>query len=97
MKAFLDRLLGLVTGRYKVLAILVVALVLVLFGRDIVESIRLRGQIRELERRKAYYQNRIEEDSTLLENLRDRDFLERYAREKYLMRVEGEEIYIIRE
>ncbi len=97
MKAFLDRLLGLVTGRYKVLAILVVALVLVLFGRDIVESIRLRGQIRELERRKAYYQNRIEEDSTLLENLRDRDFLERYAREKYLMRAEGEEIYIIRE
>ena len=97
MKAFLDRLLGLVTGRYKVLAILVVALVLVLFGRDIVESIRLRVQIRELERRKAYYQNRIEEDSTLLENLRDRDFLERYAREKYLMRAEGEEIYIIRE
>ncbi len=34
-------------------------------------------------------------DSTLLRNLDDPEFLEKYARENYLMRREGDHVYVI--
>ena len=46
---------------------------------------------------KLYYQQKITQDSTILENLKDDTFLERYAREHYLMKRQGETIYIIKE
>ena len=44
-----------------------------------------------------HYQQKITQDSTILENLKDDAFLERYAREHYLMKRQGETIYIIKE
>lgn len=45
---------------------------------------------------KDYYQNKITEDSTILENLKDDRFLEQYAREHYLMKREDETIYLLK-
>ena len=46
---------------------------------------------------KERYQQKITQDSTILENLKNDDSLERYAREHYLMKRKGETIYIIKE
>ena len=39
---------------------------------------------------------KITEDSTILENLKDDRFLEQYAREHYLMKREDETIYLLK-
>ena len=49
-----------------------------------------------METQKDYYQNKITEDSTILENLKDDRFLEQYAREHYLMKREDETIYLLK-
>ena len=63
---------------------------------NLIEAWRLKQKINELEAQKDYYQNKITEDSTILENLKDDRFLEQYAREHYLMKREDETIYLLK-
>ncbi|MFR4236969.1 MAG: FtsB family cell division protein [Alistipes onderdonkii] len=73
--------------RLWVITIAVFVLVVAVFDKNnLIEAWRLRQKINDLEAQKEYYQQKITEDSTILENLRDDDYLERYAREHYLMK-----------
>ena len=55
------------------------------------------GRAREaLEEQRDYYLQKIAEDSTILENLKDDRYLEQYAREHYLMKRKDETIYLLR-
>ena len=81
-KFFKDRRLWLIT-------IAVFILVITVFDKNnLIEAWRLK--------QKDYYQNKITEDSTILENLKDDRFLEQYAREHYLMKREDETIYLLK-
>jgi len=72
-------------------------LVITVFDKNnLIEAWRLKQKINELEAQKDYYQNKITEDSTILENLKDDRFLEQYAREHYLMKREDETIYLLK-
>ena len=87
---FKDRRLWLIT-------IAVFILVITVFDKNnLIEAWRLKQKINELEAQKDYYQNKITEDSTILENLKDDRFLEQYAREHYLMKREDETIYLLK-
>ena len=66
-------------------------------GRNLLDRMRLKEDIKELETQKEYYLQRIEDDSTMIENLKDDEFLEQYAREQYLMKRNGEVVYVIPE
>ena len=89
-KFFKERRLGLIT-------IAVFILVITVFDKNnLIEAWRLKQKINELEAQKDYYQNKITEDSTILENLKDDRFLEQYAREHYLMKREDETIYLLK-
>lgn len=66
-------------------------------GRNLLDRVRLKEDIRGLEVQKEYYLERIREDSTLIENLKDDDYLEQYAREQYLMKGDGDVVYIVPE
>lgn len=66
-------------------------------GRNLLDRVRLKEDIRGLEVQKEYYLERIREDSALIENLKDDDFLEQYAREQYLMKGDGDVVYIVPE
>ncbi|MDH5381430.1 MAG: septum formation initiator family protein [Cyclobacteriaceae bacterium] len=65
-------------------------------SNDVVSQIKLKAKVSELEGQKEYYQKNIEELSGLYE-LRENniDFIEKYAREKYLMKKESEDIFVI--
>lgn len=64
-KFFKDRRLWLIT-------IAVFILVITVFDKNnLIEAWRLKQKINELEAQKDYYQNKITEDSTILENLKD--------------------------
>ena len=61
-----------------------------------VNQMELRSKIKELEQEKRLYQERIETDRRKMEEITgDRDKLEKFAREQYLMKRDNEDIFII--
>ncbi len=55
----------------------------------------LDNQINELEDNKEYYQEEIKKDEQQIKQLRNPEQVEKYAREKYYMKKDSEDIYII--
>jgi len=60
------------------------------FGHRVLDK-----QIDELEDNKKYYQEEIKKDQEKIKNLNNPDQTEKYAREKYYMKKDSEDIYII--
>ncbi len=84
--------------RLWVISIVIFVLLIAVFDKNnLIEVWKLNQQLKELESQRDYYQQKITQDSTILENLKNNDSLERYAREHYLMKRKGETIYIIKE
>ncbi len=52
-------------------------------------------EINDLENTISFYEKKIAEDKATIKKLKDSLQLERFAREKYLMKKENEDIYII--
>ncbi len=79
------------------LALLVVLVWLLFFDtHNFIRQWRLQRQLRELQAERDYYREEIMRDSMVIEELEgDPGALERYAREQYHMKREGEDIYII--
>ena len=79
------------------------AVVLLVFGAVMFfvgeQSFRVRWhkarQIKELKAQRETYERAIEEAKHELQVLQSTDSLERYAREKYLMHAENEDVYLI--
>lgn len=80
-----------------IIALLVALVWLAFFDKNnLIQQWRLRRQIKELQREKKYYIEEIERDSTAIRELKENpEALERYARENYLMKKEGEDIFVI--
>ncbi|MBO0322128.1 septum formation initiator family protein [Muricauda sp. CAU 1633] len=57
--------------------------------------LELRREIKKLEEQKEFLKGEIEKDKKVLETLSDKEELEKFAREKYYMKKEGEEIFLI--
>ena len=55
----------------------------------------LNKEINELEDNIEYYKTEIKKDSIRIKKLKNPDQIEKYAREKYYMKRENEDIYII--
>lgn len=80
---------------WRIILVSVVVLGLILIGRPLISLIRTSLEIRELNREKAIYEAEIRRDSLLIENLKNDEFLEQYAREKYFMQGKGEQVFIV--
>lgn len=70
---------------------------LLFFDRhDIISQIKLRKELHKLEEEKAFYVKEIEKDTkNLNELLTNPKTLEKFAREKYLMKKDNEDIFVI--
>ncbi|MEL6812420.1 MAG: septum formation initiator family protein [Bacteroidota bacterium] len=55
----------------------------------------LNDEIKSLESTKEFYQKEIEKDKLFIEKMKDSNEVEKYAREKYYLKKENEDIYII--
>lgn len=65
-------------------------------SNDFFSLYALRSKVTELEDQKAYYQKKIEEVKKERQELfSNPDKLEKFAREKYLMKKEHEDLYIV--
>ena len=71
---------------------------LFLDNNDVMSRIRLSRKLNSLENEKEYYQEKIKEvEKDRNELFGDKESIEKFAREKYLMKKETEDIFIVRE
>lgn len=84
--------------RLWIITIILFLLLLTFFDKNnFIDRFKLKEQIRELETQRDYYLQKIAEDSAIIEQLKSDEFLEKYAREHYMMKREGEEIFLLEE
>lgn len=65
-------------------------------GRNALHAFKIKHQMRELTRKKEFYQEKITRDSTLLRQLDYDDYLEEYAREQFRMQHPKEEVFYLK-
>jgi len=87
--------LNFLSNRYVLVIIFVIVWMTFLDNYSYFEHQLLNNEIQELEDNKQYYIQEIKKDSTSIKQLRNGDQTEKYAREKYYMKRENEDIYII--
>jgi len=63
---------------------------------NMVDRIKMRSEIRKLETDLEYYKEEIEKDSTRFHELTtDKENLEKYAREQFLMKKKNEDVFVV--
>lgn len=87
--------LKIVGNRYFIVSILFLIWILFLDNYSYLDHRVLNKQINELEENKDYYKQQISSDSIKIKKLQNPDMIEKYAREKYYMKKDSEDIYII--
>jgi cell division protein FtsB len=71
---------------------------LLLDSNNLISRFQLSSKLSTLENEKEYYQEKIKEvEKDRDELFGDRESLEKFAREKYLMKKESEDIFIVEE
>ena len=83
---------------YFVFTVLFITWMVFIDSNDIISQFKLRSKLNELEKQKEFYQERKEkiqiEREELLSNF---ELLEKFARERYLMKRKTEDLYVIKE
>lgn len=82
-------------NRYTIVLLFFIVWMLFLDNTSYLEQRVLNKQIDELENNKKYYQDEINKDNKNIKNLKNLNQVEHYAREKYYMKRDSEDIYII--
>ena len=84
------------TNKYTFVGLLFLLWIAFFDKNSFVEKMHLRHKINTLTKEKEYYRNKIQEDNRKIEELlSNRDNLEKFAREQYLMKNNNEDIFII--
>ncbi len=82
-------------SRYTLIFLFFIVWMLFLDNQSYLDQRILNKQINELEDNKTYYKEEIAKDQQSIKNLKNPGQTERYAREKYYMKRDSEDIYII--
>jgi len=89
-----------ITRKRVILFLVLLFAVWILFLDDfnISRQVMLENKIEELEQQKTFYQQEIQSDSMLIRTLNSNmDSLEKHAREKYKMKKDHEDIFLVKE
>ena len=84
-------------GKYVLTILLFLVIFLFIGDQSLIRSIRRHREIRQMEQQRDMYREATEQAQREIQMLHNRDSLERYARERYYMHNEGEEIFLIEE
>ncbi len=82
-------------SKYTLVSLFFIVWMLFLDNYSYMDSRVLDKEINELEDNKRYYQEEIATDKQSIKNLNNPGQTEKYAREKYYMKKDSEDIYII--
>ena len=89
----------LLVGRYKYFFVLVIiiAVVGVLDENSLMHRNQRKHKINELKEEIENYKEHYDKDTRALNGLTDRKSLEKFAREKYFMHRDGEDLFVVAE
>lgn len=94
----LRRLPSVLRNFYSLTAIAFLIWLTFLDSNDLINRFRLSAKLRSLEHEREYYQEKIKEvERDRAELMGTTELLEKFAREKYLMKRDKEDIFIIDE
>lgn len=82
-------------NRYFLVSLFFIVWILFLDNYSYLEHRVLNKEIENLELNKKYYKNEIASDSLKIKKLQNPNMIEKYAREKYFMKKDSEDVYII--
>ncbi|MEO8235959.1 MAG: septum formation initiator family protein [Flavobacterium sp.] len=82
-------------NKYVIVSVFFVTWILFLDNYSYLDHRVLNKEINELEDNKIYYQEEIRKDKDQIKKLKNPAQIEKYAREKYYMKKDSEDIYII--
>lgn len=86
------------TNKYLIATVLFLVFLVFFDDRDLVSNYRHTRQLKALQQSKQYYEEEIAKTRQELKQLRtDAALLEKYAREKYLMKRDNEDVFIVKE
>ena len=85
-----------ITNKY-IVTLIVLILAITFFDRyDLKTQYQLRKELKELEQTKKFYVSEIEKNKHIINSLKsDSIALEKFAREKYLMKKNNEDIFLV--
>jgi len=83
------------TNRYVLILIIFIVWMFFFDENSWLNHREFNNEIEKLETEQKYYKTEIEKDKELINKLEDEEGLEKFAREKYNMKKENEDIYII--
>ena len=87
--------LKIVSNKYLLISLLFGVWMLFLDNYSYMDQRQINKQINELQDNKKYYQDEIRKDKENIKLLKNQDQVEKYAREKYYMKKDSEDIYIV--
>ena len=87
--------LKIVSNKYLLISLLFGVWMLFLDNYSYMDQRQINNQIDELQDNKKYYQDEIRKDKENIKLLKNQDQVEKYAREKYYMKKDSEDIYIV--
>jgi cell division protein DivIC len=83
---------------YSVTLICFVVWLTFLDSNDLISRFKMGAKLRSLDNEKEYYKEKIDEvEKDRKELMTNKELLEKFAREKYLMKKDKEDIFIIQE
>ena len=93
---FLSKLPSFLRNFYVITLLVFLVWMLFLDSNDLVSQFKLSSKLDKLEAEKGYYLEKIEEVQKDREELMsNKELLEKFAREKYLMRKKTEDLFVI--
>ena len=85
-----------VKNKYIITILIFIIWLLFFDNNNLVDRIKEINHLRQLEKDRKYYLERIDKDSKSLQQLKTNNKnLEKFAREKYLMKKENEDIFVV--
>jgi cell division protein DivIC len=88
-------ILKILGNRYVIVSVFFIVWMVFLDNTSYLEHRVLNKQLDELKNNKKYFQDEISKDEKNIKKLNNPDQIEKYAREKYYMKRENEDVYII--
>ncbi|HNS16480.1 MAG TPA: septum formation initiator family protein [Bacteroidales bacterium] len=92
------KILNVLKNKYFIVSVVFLVWLVFFDQNNIISQLKLSRKLKQLQQQKEYYEMEIRSnEKATLELMNDTDKLQKYAREKYLMKKDNEDIYIFEE
>lgn len=97
LKNLYEKIPSYLKNKYVIIISLFIIWIIFFDNYNLIRQSKIKKEIKQLEENKNFYSKEIKKDSTEYHELLNSDEKkEKFAREKFLMRKENEDVYIIR-